>query len=244
MFVLSVDCPVFARSERLFWKAEMSRPNSDIVSDEDVPEEMQRDPELWSGCISGAMREDRFLQAFADAGLYGVEIASYQSEPWAVVNGIEFRSMTVLAYKGKEGPCDDYREAVVYKGPWKKVIDDDGQTLTRGVRSAVCRKTFEIYTREPYADQFIAVPPLLPVEASDAAPFDCRTNTPRSAAETKQGVTQAEVAPGTSAMPRGSRTCRRSSRTPPSSSPCPSPSGTPPGFFFLSSWLFSRVPAD
>ena len=58
---------------------------SDIVSDEDVPEEMQRDPELWSGCISGAMREDRFLQAFADAGLYGVEIVSYQSEPWAVV---------------------------------------------------------------------------------------------------------------------------------------------------------------
>ena len=40
--------------------------------------------------------------------------------PWAVVNGIEFRSMTVLAYKGKEGPCDDHREAVVYKGPWKR----------------------------------------------------------------------------------------------------------------------------
>src|SRR5262249_39488825 len=28
---------------------------SDIVSDEDVPEEMQNDPELWSGCISGAL---------------------------------------------------------------------------------------------------------------------------------------------------------------------------------------------
>src|SRR5229473_4845267 len=27
---------------------------SDIVSDEEVPEEMQNDPELWSGCISGA----------------------------------------------------------------------------------------------------------------------------------------------------------------------------------------------
>jgi len=184
---------------------------SDIVSDEDVPEEMQRDPELWSGCISGAMREDRFLQAFADAGLYGVEIASYQSEPWAVVNGIEFRSMTVLAHKGKEGPCDDHREAVIYKGPWKEVVDDDGHTLTRGVRSAVCRKTFEIYTSAPYADQFIPVPPLLPVAAEDATPFNCRTNTPRSAAVTKQGVTQAEVAPGTSACcepaPGGETSC-------------------------------------
>ena len=172
---------------------------SDIVSDEDVPEEMQRDPELWSGCISGAMREDRFLQAFADAGLYGIEITSYQTEPWAVVNGIEFRSMTVLARKGKEGPCDDHREAVIYKGPWKEVVDDDGHTLKRGVRSAVCRKNFEIYTSEPYADQFIPVPPLLEVAPSESTPFDCRTNTPRSAAETKQGFVRFEVAPGTSA---------------------------------------------
>src|SRR5713101_3215236 len=34
---------------------------SDIVSDEEVPEEMQNDPELWSGCISGALTEEGFL---------------------------------------------------------------------------------------------------------------------------------------------------------------------------------------
>jgi len=27
---------------------------SDIVSDRPVPEPLQRDPQLWSGCISGA----------------------------------------------------------------------------------------------------------------------------------------------------------------------------------------------
>ncbi|MES2572216.1 MAG: methyltransferase domain-containing protein, partial [Verrucomicrobiota bacterium] len=31
---------------------------SDIVSDEEVPLELQTDPELWSGCISGALTED------------------------------------------------------------------------------------------------------------------------------------------------------------------------------------------
>ncbi|MBA2737920.1 MAG: methyltransferase domain-containing protein, partial [Pyrinomonadaceae bacterium] len=31
---------------------------SDIVADEDVPEHLQANPELWSGCISGAFRED------------------------------------------------------------------------------------------------------------------------------------------------------------------------------------------
>jgi len=183
---------------------------SDIVSDEDVPEEMQRDPELWTGCISGAMREDRFLQAFADAGLYGIEIASIQSEPWAVVNGIEFRSMTVLAYKGKEGPCDDYREAVVYKGPWKTVVDDDGHTLQRGERTAVCRKTFDIYTREPYAEQFVPVPPLLEVSGEDATSFNCRLDALRTPAETKRGVVREDVAPGASCCepePDGGASC-------------------------------------
>ena len=184
---------------------------SDIVSDEDVPEEMQRDPELWSGCISGAMREDRFLEAFAGAGLHGIEVVSYQSEPWAVVNGIEFRSMTVLAHKGKDGPCRDHREAVIYKGPWKKVLDDDGHTLTRGVRTAVCRKTFDLYTREPYASQFIAVPPLLAVSDDDAVDFDCRRGARRTPGETKLGVVRPEVAPGTSACcdpsPTGGSSC-------------------------------------
>ncbi len=30
---------------------------SDIVSDEDVPDHLQEDPQLWSGCISGASRQ-------------------------------------------------------------------------------------------------------------------------------------------------------------------------------------------
>ncbi|MCP4813668.1 MAG: methyltransferase domain-containing protein, partial [Planctomycetaceae bacterium] len=57
---------------------------SDIVCDEPVPEHLQANAELWSGCISGAFVEDEFLQAFAAAGFYGMEIVSRQSEPWAV----------------------------------------------------------------------------------------------------------------------------------------------------------------
>ena len=37
---------------------------SDIVSDEDIPMDMQKDPILWSGCISGALTEDGFSQPF------------------------------------------------------------------------------------------------------------------------------------------------------------------------------------
>lgn len=171
---------------------------SDIVSDEDVPLELQRNPELWSGCISGAMREDRFMDAFAEAGLYGIEIAVYQSEPWAIVEGIEFRSMTVIAHKGKEGPCFDHNEAVIYKGPWKTVIDDDGHTLHRGQRMAVCRKTLGLYSSEPYADQFVPVQPLTEVADENAPLFDCQQDAFRSPAETKFGAERSDVAPGTS----------------------------------------------
>ena len=54
---------------------------SDIVADEDVPEHLQQDPELWSGCISGAFREDAFLKAFEEAGFHAVAIEKRDEKP-------------------------------------------------------------------------------------------------------------------------------------------------------------------
>lgn len=161
---------------------------SDIVCDEDVPADLRNDPTLWSGCLSGAHREDRFLEAFERAGLFGIEILERQGEPWAVVDGIEFRSLTVRAWKGKEGPCRDHHQAVVYNGPWRAVIDDDGQRLERGRRMAVCEKAFEIYGREPYADSITLLPPHEAVPASEAAEFDCHAGRYRDPRVTKGTV--------------------------------------------------------
>ena len=146
---------------------------SDIVSDEDVPEHLQRDPALWSGCISGAMREDRFLEAFEKAGFYGIAVVERQVKPWRTVEGVEFRSVTVIAYRGKEGACWDKKQAVVYRGPFREVKDDDGHVLRRGVRVAVCEKTFELYSRAPYREYFDFVEPLVPVPPDEVKPFPC-----------------------------------------------------------------------
>src|SRR6516162_3440811 len=146
---------------------------SDIVSDEDVPAELQQNPDLWSGCISGAFREDLFLQAFDEAGFYGITILERQDQPWRTVEGIEFRSMTVAAYKGKEGPCWDQKHAVVYRGPFRQVEDDDGHVIKRGIRTAVCEKTYRIYSQEPYRSQFELVPPRVLVPLEEARPFPC-----------------------------------------------------------------------
>lgn len=159
---------------------------SDIVCDEDVPAHLQADPELWSGCVSGAMREDLFLKAFADAGLYGMQVVARDSKPWRTVEGLEFRSVTVVAYKGKEGPCMDHKQAVIYRGPFSEVRDDDGHRLVRGVPVAVCEKTFGIYSREPYRAHFELVEPRVPPKPEEVRPFPCGADLlVRSPRETK-----------------------------------------------------------
>ncbi len=146
---------------------------ADIVCDEDVPEHLQRDPKLWSGCISGAFREDAFLAAFARAGFHGMEIVDRGAEPWHTVEGIEFRTVTVQAFKGKAGPCLERNQALIYRGPFSRVFDDDGHVFHRGERMAVCDKTFHLLQRAPYEGMFAPVSPHTPIPLDEAQPFAC-----------------------------------------------------------------------
>jgi arsenite methyltransferase len=158
---------------------------SDIVSDEPVAEHLAKDPELWSGCISGAFLEEEFFKAFEEAKFYGVHIENFQSQPYQTVEGIEFRSITITAQKGKEGPCIERNQAVIYRGPWKQVVDDDGHVLPRGARVAVCDKTFKLYSQPPYEGQFILVPPREEVPLEKGGIFDCSRDHKRHPRETK-----------------------------------------------------------
>jgi arsenite methyltransferase len=160
---------------------------SDIVCDEPPTPAIMADPDLWSGCIAGAFGEVEFLEMFLQAGFHGVEILARQAEPWQVIDGIEFRSLTVRAYKGKAGDCWEHNQAVIYKGPWKSVQDDDGHTLYRGDRMAVCQKTFELYTDPtgPYHQDMIPVLPIVPVDPANIQAFDCDGEVQRHPRETK-----------------------------------------------------------
>ena len=118
---------------------------SDIVSDEDVPADLQRDPKLWSGCIAGAYREVAFLEAFARAGFYGMEIVKRDEKAWRTIQEVS----SFDHGRGPErqaGPCWEREQAVIYRGPWSKVIDDDGHVLERGKRMAVCERHSRLTT--------------------------------------------------------------------------------------------------
>ena len=75
---------------------------SDIVCDRAVPEAMQQDATLWSGCLSGAFEEGAFLHAWEAAGFAVLKVLVRQKEPWQVVEGIEFRSLTVEVTKATD----------------------------------------------------------------------------------------------------------------------------------------------
>jgi len=158
---------------------------SDIVSDEEVPEEMQQDPELWSGCISGAFTEEGFLAAFERAGFYGIQILKRDLDPWRTVQGIEFRSVTIESFKGKQGECFERNQAVIYRGPFKEVLDDDNHRMERGKRYAVCDKTYNLYKKAPYQEFFEFVDPIVDLPLAEAKPFDCSHTSLRHPKETK-----------------------------------------------------------
>ena len=109
-----------------------------------VPASLQNDETLWSGCISGAFEEKEFLQAFLDAGFVAVGYDKWDDQPWQVVEGIEFRSVTLLATKPEKDNLYDAGEAVLYRGPYSEVFDDLGNRYPRGERIAVSRRTFDL----------------------------------------------------------------------------------------------------
>jgi len=149
---------------------------SDIISDEDSPEELKKDARLWSGCISGALTENGFIEALEDAGFHGITVDKFEDEPWQIVEGIEYRSATYLSH----------------------VKDDDGHVYMRGERSAVCEKTFKLMQQEPYTDMFYLVEPSVPVtERIEWPAEDCGVRR-RDPQETKKGAPKLTTDPSQS----------------------------------------------
>lgn len=162
---------------------------SDIVSDEGVPEQLQKDSQLWSGCISGAFQELEFLQAFLDAGFVAAAYDKWDEDPWQVVEDIEFRSVTLTAIKPPALQNMDRGQAAIYQGPYAKVFDDQGGVYHRGERIAIGDQTFELFKQAPYNKDFVTIAPHAnnKENACEAKSFDARPGSQRPAATTKGG---------------------------------------------------------
>jgi arsenite methyltransferase len=138
---------------------------SDIVADRDVPAELASDPHLWSGCYSGAMREDRFVDAFAAAGLTATTVIKRDAGPWKTIGAVGFRSVTVTAWKPPLPNLDGALSPVLYTGPFASVTADSGHVLQRGVATMVPSEVSAGLTAEPYGGHVLSLD-----EADEARP--------------------------------------------------------------------------
>jgi arsenite methyltransferase len=132
---------------------------SDIVSDEPIPVLLKADPVLWSGCIAGAFQEQEFLRVFQEPGFLALSYDKWDAEPWQVLEGVEFSSLTLTGVKGAGTPCMDLGQAVIYLGPYASTTDDEGYVYPRGERMAVCERTFKLPTEGTYKAEFIGIRP-------------------------------------------------------------------------------------
>ena len=148
---------------------------SDIVSDRPVPEPLKQDPALWSGCISGALQETEFVRAFVEAGFQAVYIDGYDTTPWRVVEGIAFRSLTLLAVKPEAEAGTEGEYAVIYRGPFAEVRDEEGKAYPRGVRVAVDAVRYRHLTGPAYGERFIGLPPDAGEEKNAEGQGGCET---------------------------------------------------------------------
>ncbi len=155
---------------------------ADIVSDEPVPPHLKRDPLLWSGCLSGAFQEQEFLRSFVEAGFIAAKIEKWKAGPWQVIEGIEFRSITLTAVKGDGQECLDYGHAVIYRGPYAEVRDEEGHIYPRSERIAVCARSYRLLTEGPYRDDFIGIAPAV---LGEPTPWCAPPGTRRDPATTK-----------------------------------------------------------
>lgn len=160
---------------------------SGMVSDEDVPVRLSLNPELWKAGFTGALREDRLLLALENVGFGGMTLDTREERPRKVVDGIEFRSVTVIAYKPPGIANKELNQAAIYRGPWKQVMADDGTVLRRGMRMAVGSRTYAMLSEEPYSGEVIGLDPMDPIDQQMAFPFEAQQNAVRNPKQSKCG---------------------------------------------------------
>jgi len=130
---------------------------SDNVSSEPIPARLREDPDLWVGCYAGVYEEQAFYRALLAAGFAGLTIEHRLDVPDKTVDGIEFRSVTVTAHKPARVPCGEADRAVLYRGPFRRVELEDGQSFERGRPTVVSAQTGALVALGPFKAAFETV---------------------------------------------------------------------------------------
>ena len=100
---------------------------SDVVTEEEPPLSIRADQELTGECIGGAMVQTYLFSLLEDIGFSEIKIV--KRFPYRVVQGHRFYSLTFSAIAPGS---KDRSVPVMYGGPFKALVTEDGRVLGRG----------------------------------------------------------------------------------------------------------------
>jgi arsenite methyltransferase len=139
---------------------------SDIVADQPVPNYLLHDTEKWGNCLSGALQVADYTNGLVKAGFQGIHQVSYV--PWSRIDGIQFLSLTLTGYKPTEGRRPDSLGYATLLGPFRRVVDEQGNTYTRGEPLSLSAGASRLLRLPPFHGLFLLSDSPVPVEATDS----------------------------------------------------------------------------
>jgi ubiquinone/menaquinone biosynthesis C-methylase UbiE len=129
---------------------------SDVYADRRVPKALQDDPVLWGECISGALYWNDFHNLAKKCGfldprlMKDSKITVNNPKLENKLRNISFYSATYRLWKleGLESHCEDYGQAVIYKGTVPRCEDlfvlDGHHAIEKGKVFPVCGNTWKM----------------------------------------------------------------------------------------------------
>jgi catechol 2,3-dioxygenase-like lactoylglutathione lyase family enzyme len=102
------------------------------------------------------------------AGFGGIQFVKFTEKAWFEHDGVEMREVKAVGWKPLAPPVKTAGD-VIYRGPFQRIRDDQGNTYPRGQRVAIAPATWTMLRQGPQAAQFVFVEP-------EQAAKTCRTH--------------------------------------------------------------------
>lgn len=93
-----------------------------------------------------------------EAGFVGLQFVKFTEKAWFEHDGVQMREVKAVGYK-PVAPASKAALDVIYRGPFQRIRDDEGNVFPRGQRVAVAPATWTMLRQGPQAAQFVFVEP-------------------------------------------------------------------------------------